>query len=82
MIVYGTQWIVYGTSSSVGHAIVHGTHSDDCSWDLMDCLFMGLKQLFVYGTQEASDWCSRILKVTSCLTCESWGAARDGRSWQ
>ena len=25
MIVYGTQWIVYGTSSSVGHGIVHGT---------------------------------------------------------
>ena len=30
---------VYGTSSRVGHGIVHGTHSDDCLWDSVDCLW-------------------------------------------
>ena len=32
---------------------VHGTHSGDCLWDSADCLFMGLKQLFVYGTSSS-----------------------------
>ena len=51
VIVYGTQWIVYGTSSMVGHGIVHGTQMIVCGtqwivclWDSSSCLFMGLRR--------------------------------------